>query len=125
MPYVNKHLKELAEKKSPVVKIVSLSDTINSELYGRPVSYRYARLDCGHSLNMHEPVFKTDYTRCPKCGMKNAKKFIAENPDAPKSRTHKDGRPKPKFRTPEGEKKFLARLAASRAANSIDRLRKP
>ena len=125
MSYVNKYLKELSEKKAPVVKIISLSDTMNTELYGRPVSYRYARLECGHSLNMHEPVYAIEYTKCLKCGIKNAKKFIAENPDAPKSRFHKDGRPKPKFRTPEGGKKFLQRLAASRAANSIDRLRRP
>lgn len=86
-------------------------------------AYRHgirAVLQCGHKIfceGLSEPP-TSNIIECYLCATEEVKKFVANNPrwmtDKQRAKFHKDGRPKPRFRSKEGEVKFLKRLARQR-----------
>lgn len=112
MPRISEKMQILIKRFTPVRTIVR---------------YRYVRngcrctLDCGHIMTIEgpNPPPQENVLECIACGKEEAKKFAAVNPNwlsdkERREKFHRDGRPKPKFRTSEGEVKFLKRLARQR-----------
>ena len=86
--------------------------------------YRYGIrvvLQCGHKIfceDMTEPP-SSAIVDCYLCATEAVKKFVALNPrwmtdKQRRAKFQRDGRPKPRFRTKEGEAKYLKRLARIR-----------
>lgn len=140
MPNYGDPFRRLAKSLEELRTILFIS-RVTRNLTDKAIRYR---LDCGHVTEEVDDGSPAKFGRipCRRCGVTNATIAVRNNPsildnfrtgvtpvhNKPISTNKKlrpDGRPKPRFRTPEGEKKFLQRLQASRDANSIDRLRRP